>query len=86
VVEITLYSMRSCTFSQCSDWKIWSRLEESGCVEGDLTVFEEDSIKIKPAQLGLSVLYSKCNSSYHFNVKRSKVKIAGLKVRARNGT
>ena len=55
MVEVTLFSMCSCTLSQCNDLRIWSGLEDlgaaqqhyeqvhSGYVEGDLTVFEEDS-------------------------------------------
>jgi len=50
-MEITLYSMRSCTLSKCSDLRIWSELEDQGVattareralgyyVEGDLTAF-----------------------------------------------
>ena len=55
VAEITVYSMHSCTLSQCSDLRIMVRIggpaskvrqqheqQHSGCVEGDVTAFEED--------------------------------------------
>ena len=52
--EITLYSMRSCTLSQCSVLRIWLGLEylelhqqhdqeHCGYAEGNITAFKEDN-------------------------------------------